>query len=84
MPEVTEDTFLGDIISSDGKNTKNIKSRISKGIGIVTNIFNLLESISLGPYIFKVALLLSLKVKVRRRQLNMSKSLIRDHSLVNG
>ena len=58
MPEVTEDTFLGDIISSDGKNTKNIKSRISKGIGIVTNIFNLLESISLGPYIFKVALLL--------------------------
>ena len=25
MPEVTEDTYLGDILSNDGKNTKNLK-----------------------------------------------------------
>ena len=27
MEEVTEDTYLGDIISSDGKNTKNIEKK---------------------------------------------------------
>ena len=31
IPEVTEDIYLGDILSSDGKNTKTIKQRISKG-----------------------------------------------------
>ena len=27
MEQVTEDTYLGDIISDDGKNGKNIKAR---------------------------------------------------------
>ena len=57
MPEVTEDVYLGDIISSNGKNTKNIKSRISKGLGIMNQIFNLLENISFGPHYFEMALL---------------------------
>ena len=30
MEQVTEDTYLGDIISEDGKNEKNIKNRIAK------------------------------------------------------
>lgn len=46
MMEVTEDTYLGDIITSDGKNTKNIKNRVSKGIGIISQIFNLMQLIS--------------------------------------
>ena len=29
MPEVTEETYLGDILSSDGKNTKNVKQKIA-------------------------------------------------------
>ena len=48
MEEVTEDTYLGDIISSDGKNSKNLEHRISKGIGIISQIMHILESVSLG------------------------------------
>ena len=57
MEEVTEDTYLGDIISSDGKNTKNIESRISKGIGKITEIIHLLEMISLGEHYMEIAIL---------------------------
>ena len=58
MPEVTEDTYLGDILSSDGKNTKNVKNRISKGLGIINQIFSLLENICFGPHYFEIAILL--------------------------
>ena len=58
MNEVTEETYLGDIISSDGKNQKNIKQRVSKGLGIMTEILNLLDLISFGPYLIEIALLL--------------------------
>ena len=58
MPEVSEDTYLGDILSSDGKNTKNVKNRISKGVGIINQIFNLLENLSFGPHYFEIAILL--------------------------
>ena len=56
-PEVTEDVFLGDIISSNGKITQNIKSRISKGEGNSNQIFNMLENVSFGPHYFQMALL---------------------------
>ena len=58
MPEVTEETYLGDILSSDGKNAKNIRSRISKGIGIVNQMINLLDRISFGQHHFEIAMLL--------------------------
>ena len=58
MPEVSEDTYLGDILSSDGKNTKNVKNIISKGVGIINQIFNLLENLSFGPHYFAIAILL--------------------------
>ena len=58
MPEVTEDTYLGDILSSDGKNTKNVKNRISKGLGTMNQIFSLLENICFGPHYFEIAILL--------------------------
>ena len=58
MPEVNEETYLGDVLSSDGKNSKNIKSRISKGIGIINQIIGLLENICFGPYLFEIAMLL--------------------------
>ena len=60
MSNVTKDTYLGDIISSDGRNTKNVTSRISKGIGIITQINHLLEMVSLGHHYMEIALLFRL------------------------
>ena len=45
MQKITQDTYLGDIVSSDGKNDANIASRVSKGLGIVTQITNMLEKV---------------------------------------
>ena len=54
----TEEKYLGDIISSDGKNLKNIQERVNKGKGIVRNILNMLEGIPFGKYFFEVAIIL--------------------------
>ena len=55
---VDEITILGDIISSDRKNTKNITNRTSKGIGIINDIMDILNNISFGPYYFEIAIML--------------------------
>ena len=58
MESVQYDTYLGDIISTDGKNTRNVRSRIAKGVGKITQILNILSSISLGEYHMEIAILL--------------------------
>ena len=58
MEKVSEDTYLGDVISDDGKNMKNIKKRISKGLGIISEIMNILEKVTLGKHYFTTAVLL--------------------------
>ena len=58
MQGVEEDMYLGDLISSDGKNKKNVEKRLSKGLGIITQILNLLEMISFGQHYVEIALLL--------------------------
>ena len=58
MDIVTEEKYVGDIISSDGKHTKNILSRRSKGIGIINEIVGVLNSLILGPYHFWIARIL--------------------------
>ena len=58
MVEVNQDTYLGDIVSGYGKNTKNLKSRLSKGIGIISDIMNILEKVTFGEYNFSIALVL--------------------------
>ena len=58
MDIVTEEKYIGDVISSDGKHTKNITSRRSKGIGISNEIIIILSSLCLGAHYFDVALML--------------------------
>ena len=55
---VTEDTYLRDIISGDGKNANNMNSRVGKGLGIITEVVKILEKISYGQQYFKIGLLL--------------------------
>ena len=58
MEMVEDDTYLGDIISGDGKNSKNIQKRISKGIGIISSIMTLLNKICLGEFYIEIAMIL--------------------------
>ena len=58
METVSELVYLGDIVTNCGRNMTNIKSRVSKGIGIIGQIFTILESITFGSHFFTIALLL--------------------------
>ena len=44
VEETLDEKYLGDIISHDGRNSKNIKARINKGRGIVKKILNILNN----------------------------------------
>ena len=52
MEEKFEEKYLGDVISEDGKNLKNIKSRVNRGKGISRKIINILEGIPFGRLYF--------------------------------
>ena len=54
MEKVTSDTYLGDIISSDGKNRLNIENRVAKGLGIVSEIMDMLKTLALESTILKL------------------------------
>ena len=58
MEEKIEEKYLGDIISNDGRNIKNIKARVSKGKGINSKILTMLEGIPFGNFYFEVAIIL--------------------------
>ena len=53
--QVSEAVYLGDIIRSDGKNTSNIMDRVNKGTGIVSNIMDMLKSVSFGANHFEMS-----------------------------
>ena len=46
------------LVTNCGRNLKNIKIRIEQGVGIIGEIFVILDSISFGTHYFKFALLL--------------------------
>ena len=50
--------YLGDILNNQMPNKENIDNRLSRGIGIVTQIMTILEKVSLGEYFFEMAILL--------------------------
>ena len=58
LDDITEEKYLGDIISNNGRNIKNIKARISKGKGIIKKIINILNCIPFGKLYFQIAILL--------------------------
>ena len=58
MGQVKEDTYLGDIVSHDGSNQKNVKSRIGKGLGIISQIMNILETVSFAHFYLEIAMTL--------------------------
>ena len=53
-----EQTYLGDVISTDGKHTKNVMARKNKGLGVITQITQILDSVLFGKYCFEVAMVL--------------------------
>ena len=53
-----EQVYLGDVISTDGKHTKNVMARKNKGLGVITQIMQILDSVVYGKYFFEVAMVL--------------------------
>ena len=49
---------MGDTVAGNGKNGSNIKNRVSKGIGYISEIFTILENVCFGSHYFEMALLL--------------------------
>ena len=58
MMEVNIDDYLGDVVTNEPNMKMNVKKRISKGFGIISQIMNMIEKLSLGFFYFKIALLL--------------------------
>ena len=58
LDKVDTEKYLGDIISVDGKNTKNIAARKAKAVGIVNGINSILQDICFGSFHFEVAVML--------------------------
>ena len=71
-----EERYLGDLITTDGKNAKNILARKSRGIGIIDKIFNYLNDVFFGPFFFQAAVML-------RTSLLLSSILVNSESWYN-
>ena len=66
LETIENEKYLGDLISHDGKNTKNIQARREKGTGIVDKILTRLESTVYGLYLFEVAITLRNSLFINR------------------
>jgi hypothetical protein len=71
-----EQTYLGDVISSDGKHTQNVQARKNKGLGVITQITQILDTVMFGKYYFEVAMVL-------RSSLLLSSLLLNSEAWVN-
>ena len=58
MNEAEFEKYLGDILSKHCNNKKNISSKKSKAIGIISTIMSILESVTFGVHYFEIALML--------------------------
>ena len=71
-----EQTYLGDVTSSDGKHTTNVQARKNKGLGVITQITQILDTVIFGKYYFEVAMVL-------RSSLLLSSLLLNSEAWVN-
>ena len=53
---VEKETYLGNILSHDGKIDNNVQERQNKGIGYANQIMSTLQEISFGCYFFNMAM----------------------------
>ena len=65
-----EQMYLGDIISADGKHQKKIQNRKNRGLEIINQIMNILDTVYFGKYYFVVALVLRSSLLVSSILLN--------------
>ena len=56
ISHLNSERYLGQILSSDSKNTNNIANLKNKGIGIKNKIVQILSNIPGGPYHFELAM----------------------------
>ena len=70
MKDSDEEKYLGDLLTSDGSNTNNIKARKGKGFGIVDKISSMLEDIYFGPFHVEVSLVLRKSLLINSILLN--------------
>ena len=54
---VESEKYLGQVLSSDGSNTKNIVNLTSKGTGMVNKIMNILNHMPGGKHHFELAVI---------------------------
>ena len=55
MKETYSTKYLGEVLSSDGRNTDNISERRKRGLGTITDIVKILDNMCLGPLMFQKA-----------------------------
>ena len=58
MMKVASDKYLGDIVSEDCLNRRNIEAKQAKGMGYISQIMIILQEVCLGQYYFETAILL--------------------------
>ena len=58
MEKREAEVYLGELISRDGKNIKNLMARKAKGHGIIKQILYILQNTCLGPYEIEASLIL--------------------------
>ena len=76
MCQKEEQLYLGDLISADGRQDKNIDRRKKKGIGIIIQIMDILKTTYFGKYYFEAALIL-------RSSLLLSSILLNSEAWIN-
>ena len=76
MKRKSEQTYLGDVLSADGRHLKNVLARKSKSLGTINQIMQILQNVFFGKYYFEVAMVL-------RSSLLLSSLLLNSEAWVN-
>ena len=58
MKDSDTEKYIGDMISYDGSNDKNITNRRYQGFGTISQIFSMLQVLSLGYHYVRIGLIL--------------------------